>query len=136
MKFIVDTNIIFSGIYDLESNAGKFLLLASEEKIELFSPEHVKQELIQILKNKLKFTEQEVSDIILALPIKWIEPEIFEDEMARAKESISHEDDVPVLACALALRIDILSGDKHFKDSKINDIKVWKLRKAVEVIEQ
>ena len=136
MKFVIDTNIIFSGIYDLESNAGKILLLAAEEKIELFSPEYVKQELVKILQIKLKFTEQEVSDIILALPIKWIEIEIFENELARAKESISHEDDVPVLACALALGIDILSGDKHFKDIKIKDIKVWKLRKAVDLIEQ
>lgn len=134
MKFIVDTNIIFSGIYDLESNAGKVLLLATEEKIELFSPEYVKQELIQILQKKLKFTVIEVFDIILALPMKWIEAEIFEDGVELAAGLISHKKDIPVLACALALGIDILSGDKHFQNIKIKKIKIWKLREAVETI--
>ena len=80
------------------------------------TPEHVKEELIQVLQKKLKFTVIEVFDIILALPIKWIEAEIFEDEVELAAGLISHKKDIPILACALALGIDVLSGDKHFQN--------------------
>ena len=85
MKFVIDTNIIFSGIYDLNSNAGKILLLAVEEKIELFAPVQVKDELFRTLKKKLKFSINEVNDLILILPITWIEEEIFEDVEEKQK---------------------------------------------------
>jgi predicted nucleic acid-binding protein len=45
MKFVLDTNIIFSGVYNLDSNAGRILLLATEGKIEIISPEYVKNEM-------------------------------------------------------------------------------------------
>ncbi len=132
MKFIIDTNIIFSGIYNLDSNAGKVLFLATEEKIELLAPEFVKEELIGILGKKLRFSKGEINEIISSLPIKWIEQEIYEDEMKPAENLIVHKKDAPVLACALSMGIDIISGDKHFYKIKTKKIKVWKLKKVVE----
>jgi predicted nucleic acid-binding protein len=132
MRFVLDTNIIFSGIYDMDSNAGKILLLATEGKVKLFSPEYVKDELTAILSKKLKFSESEVEDIISSLPIKWIESELYSESEQKASSLISHKRDIPVLACALALGIDIISGDKHFQKLKTKKIKTWKLKKAVE----
>ena len=132
MKFVLDTNIIFSGVYNLDSNAGKILLLATEGKIEIISPDHVKNELIEILEKKLRFSRDEVDEIISSLPINWIEEEIFIDEIERAGRMISHKRDVPVLACALSLGADIISGDKHFQKIKTRKIKIWKLKKALD----
>jgi predicted nucleic acid-binding protein len=134
MRFVLDTNIIFSGIYNLDSNAGKVLLLAAEGKAELLSPEHVKDELMVILIKKLRFSEPEVEEIISFLPIKWIEKELYTDTEAKASSMISHRRDVPVLACALSLGVDIISGDKHFLRIKTREIKIWKLKKALEKI--
>lgn len=132
MKFVVDINIIFSGIYNLDSKAGKVLLLAAEDKIELLSPEFVKDELIEILGKKLKFSINEINEIISSLPIKWIEQELYEDEIKAAQNLIAHKKDAPVLACALSFGIDIISGDRHFTKIKTKKIKVWKLKKVVE----
>ena len=132
MRFILDTNILFSGIYDLSSNAGRILLLAAEGKVELFSPVHVKDELTEILGEKLRFSVSDVNEIISSLPVKWIERELYSDSEANASSLISHKRDVPVLACALSLGVDIISGVKHFQKVKTKKIKIWKLKKAIE----
>ena len=132
MRFVLDTNIIFSGIYNLDSNAGRILLLAAEGKVELFSPEYVRIELTVILKKKLGFSEPEVEEIISFLPVKWIEEELYSESKAKASSLISHEKDIPVLACALSLGVDIISGDEHFQKIKTRKIKIWKLKKALE----
>ena len=118
MKFILDTNIIFSGVYNLDSNAGKILLLAAEGRIEIISPEYVKNELILILEKKLKFSKNEIDEIISSLTITWIEEELYIEKMEQANRIISHKRDVPILACALSLGSDIISGDKHFQKIK------------------
>ena len=132
MKFVLDTNIIFSGVYNLDSNAGRILLLATEGKIEIISPEYVKNELIRILERKLKFSRNEIDELISSFTIIWIEEEIYNDKMEQASKMISHKRDVPILACALSLGVDIISGDKHFQKIKTKKIKVWKLKKAVD----
>ena len=135
MRFVLDTNIIFSGIYQLDSNAGRLLLLAAEGKIELLAPDHVKIELARILDLKLSFSKDEVDDIINSLPINWIEEDIYVEKMEEASGLIAHDNDVPVLACALALNAGIISGDKHFQRVRTKKIKVWKLKKAVAELE-
>ncbi len=132
MKFVLDTNIIFSGVYNLDSNAGRILLLAAEGKIEIISPEHVKNELIGILERKLKFSTNEIDELISSFTIRWIEEEIYQEKMEQASKMISHKRDVPILACSLSLGVDIISGDKHFQKIKTKKIKVWKLKKAVD----
>ena len=132
MKFVLDTNILFSGVYDLDSNAGRILLLATEGKIEIISPEYVKNELIRILERKLKFSRNEIDELISSFTIIWIEEEIYNDKMEQASKMISHKREVPILACALSLGVDIISGDKHFQKIKTKKIKVWKLKKAVD----
>ncbi len=132
MKFVLDTNILFSGVYDLDSNAGRILLLATEGKIEIISPEYVKNELIRILERKLKFSMNEIDELISSFTIIWIEEEIYKEKMEQASKMISHKRDVPILACALSLGVDIISGDKHFQKIKTKKIKLWKLKKAVD----
>jgi len=135
MRYILDTNIIFSGIYNIDSNAGKILLLGIEEKIEILSPYHVKMELEKNLLEKLQFSDSEMDEIISSLFINWIEDEIYRDYLETASKMISDEKDVPVLACALALECDIISGDKHFHDVVTDKIKIWRLKQAIEDLE-
>ena len=132
MRFVLDTNVIFSGIYDMDSNAGKILFLATQGKVKLFSPEYVRSELAVILGKKLRFSKSEIEDIISSLPVKWIESELYSELEDKASSLISHKRDIPVLACALSLGVDIISGDKHFQKVKTRKIKIWKLKKAVE----
>lgn len=131
MRFVIDTNIIFSGVYNLDSNAGKILFLAIEKDIELVAPVYVKEEIIRNLRNKLKFSVDEINEIISALPIIWIEEAIYEDHLIQAQKLISHKKDIPILACALSMGLDMISGDKHFQKIKTDKIRIWKLKKAL-----
>ena len=135
MRYIVDTNVIFSAIYKLESNAGKLLFMAIEGKVELYAPEYVKRELTGKLQIKLRFSDEEVHTIVTALPIKWIEDEIYRHMIEKANSMISDKKDVPILACALATGMDIITGDKDFHRLKYGQVAIWKLRDAVEEYE-
>jgi len=128
MKFVLDTNVIFSALYDFESPAGKLLAMAIEKKVELASPVHVKEELVKILREKLEYTHDEIRETIAALPVAWVEEDIYVHTIKEAKEAISHEEDAPVVACAMALECDVISGDKHFHTLRKPVIKVWRLK--------
>jgi len=128
MRFVLDTNVIFSALYDLESPAGKLLAMAIEKKVDLASPVHVREELVRALREKLEYTSDEIRETIAALPIDWIEEGIYIHAIEEAMEAISHGEDAPVVACALALKCDVISGDRHFHPLRKPVIKAWSLK--------
>ncbi len=65
---------------------------------------------------------------ITALPITWVEKEIYSAQMVEAAQFIDHEPDVPVVACALAFGSAIISENKHIHPFKKEGIKVWHLK--------
>jgi len=132
MRLIIDTNIIFSALYNMNSNAGRLLFLAIDEQVSLFAPEHVKRELKEILFRKLHFSQDEIQSVCAALPVDWVEDYVFAHTVKDTSLMIADPKDVPILACALALGMDIVSGDRHFHAVKDERVKVWKLRDAVE----
>lgn len=129
MLVVIDTNVIFSALYNLKSDAGRLLIFAVEGKINLASPTYVKGELERNLKEKLDYTDEELKETIKALPIEWIEEEIYSKEVEKAVKLIRHDRDVPVLALAMHLGIGVVSGDKHFQG--ISEIKLWSLNEIV-----
>jgi len=134
MKCIIDTNILFSALYNLNSNAGDLLILAAYNKITLYAPEFTKEELIRILKDKLHYSNKEILDSIAALPVTWIENDLYSMNLERAKEFIDHDTDIPIVACSLTLNLDIVSGDKHFHPLKKEGIKAWNLKDLLKQI--
>jgi len=117
----------------MDSNAGKLLLLAIDDRVSLFAPEQVSLELQENLAKKLHFTDSEIRSICAALPISWVEDDVFAHTMKSAARMIADPKDVPILACALAVGMDIVSGDRHFHAMQDARIKVWKLRDAVDI---
>lgn len=113
-RFVVDTNVIFMALYDENSKAGKIIEFANKNKIQLFSPESVKEELFRVLKREMDFSEDKINLILDSLPITWIKKEFYEGFLERT--SVKHEADKPIEAVALLLDCGILSADKHFKD--------------------
>ena len=127
MKLVIDTNIIFSALYNPDSKAGKIIFLAIEEEIELYAPESVKSELTRILEKKLDYKKEEVEETIISLPITWIEKEIY-DEYTEEFD-LKDENDRSIAACCLILNCALLTGDKDFDNLK--KIKVVKLGEVV-----
>lgn len=135
MNLVVDTNILFSALYDPTSGAGKLILFALERGVSLFAPESVRKELEHNLRKKLAYAEAEAHETIAALPVKWIESGLYAGAMDVAKSQLTHEADVPVLACALALGYDIASGDKHLLSIDPKIVKVWRLGRLIREIQ-
>jgi predicted nucleic acid-binding protein len=136
MNIVVDTNILFSALYDPSSDAGRLILFALERKVDLFAPESVKLELDQSLRKKLAYNEADARETIAALPVKWVERGVYDGAMGLAKGQLAHEADVPILACALVLGHDIVSGDKHLLSVKPKIARVWRLKQLIGEIQR
>ncbi|MEW5761208.1 MAG: PIN domain-containing protein [Candidatus Thermoplasmatota archaeon] len=132
MKYIIDTNILFSALYDMDSNAGKLLMLAIEGDIKLLSTEDIKSEMKEILVKKLNYSQSEVDELIKALPIEWIERGIYDDAMEGALKLLPDEADASLIACASLFHCVILTGDKKILSTKFKKVRVQKLRDAIE----
>ena len=128
MRLVVDANILFSALYDMDSTAGGLLFLAIEEQLELFSSEHVKKEMRRILVAKLGYSEREVDELISALPVEWLEEGLYEDAMGEAMATLQDEADASLLACASVLACDVVSGDKTVLAGKFRTVRVRRLR--------
>ena len=126
MKLVIDTNIIFSALYNPHSKAGGIILFAIEGKIELYAPESVKSELTKILEKKLDYEKEEIEETVISLPITWIEKGIY--EKYKEEFDLKDENDRSVAACCLILNCALLTGDKDFDNVK--KIKVMKLGKV------
>lgn len=133
---IVDTNIIFSALYDLKSMAGRLLFFAIEGKINLVGSEYIKRELERNLKEKLDYTEEEFKETVNTLPIEWIEDERYLKEIDKAAKLIAHKRDIPILALALYMRCGVASGDEHFRKVKYKDFKSWRLKDLIATLPQ
>ncbi len=131
MKYVVDANIIFSALYDMSSNAGELLVLAIEKEVELFSTEHVRKELQEILVEKLDYSPSGVDTVMKSLPVEWLERGIYEDNMQDALEILTDEADASLLACGAVMRCDVITGDKKVLSSRFKNVKVSGLRDAV-----
>mgnify|MGYP001574587806 CR=1 FL=1 len=115
MKFVVDTNIIFS----LFKSKSYITELLNELNLELFSPKDLLNELnkySETICSKAQISTKEFKFKLSLLPelIEFKSPS--EDYRLEANKIISHKTDVPFLALAMELNIPIWSNDKHFKE--------------------
>ncbi len=133
---VIDTNIVFSALYDLRSKAGRLLFLAIEDKVDLIASGYIREELERGLKGKLGYTDEEFKETVKTLPIRWIDDERYLKEWDNAAKLIAHKRDVPILALALHLKCGVVSGDEHFLKVKHKDLKLWKLTDLIASLEK
>ena len=125
MRVVIDTNVLFSGFYDTASPPGRILRAAAAGTIHLCAPDSVKAELTRALGRKLGYSDLEINSAIDGLHVEWINEALYRASMDVAKSAIRDPDDAPVLACALSIGCDIISGDKDLHAVKIKGIRVW-----------
>ncbi len=126
MRIVIDTNVIVSGLYDPDSPPGRVLRAGALGRLELCAPESVRAELERVLVEVLEFPSEDVEAIVLRLAIEWLEEAIYRDSLAEARKALRDPTDAPVLACALALGVDIVSGDKDLHAANQRRIRVWR----------
>lgn len=122
MKFVIDTNELFSAIIAKgRGRQTKKLDILFSEKIKLFAPSLLFRELEKNsaeikAKSKLSDDEFEVFIGILKLRIESILDDEFSDKLLEAKQISTHSKDIPYFALALKLDCPIWSGEKRFKE--------------------
>lgn len=131
MRVVVDTNVLFSALYQPDSDPGKVILLAAEGALELFAPATVREELERTLRAKLEYSESEWKLTLESLPVRWIEPLEYESLLPVVEGAIRDLSDAPVVAVALLLGTGVLSGDRDFHPLKRPIVPTWKPRDAV-----
>jgi predicted nucleic acid-binding protein len=130
MILVVDANVLFSALYDMDSNAGRLLLRAIAGDVKLYSTEHVMVEMLDILVRKLDYSEDDVDEAVKALPIEWVDTEIYSEELNAAKKVLKDEYDASLLACAALLGCDVVTGDKAVLAAKFANVRVRRLKDA------
>lgn len=126
MRVVIDTNVIVSGLYNPDSPPGKVLNAGAEMRLDLCAPASVRAELERVLRDVLGYSVAEVEFTLGALPVEWLEPEIYRDSIEEARRLLRDPDDVPVLACGLSLGCDVVSGDKDLQRVHHRRVRVWK----------
>ena len=93
---------------------------AREGKIELFSPDSVKEEIVRVF-GKYGLGQEEIEEFLNDFPISWVDKEIYTKLIDKTK--VKHKPDKPIEALSLILECGILSADKHFKNrADINEL--------------
>jgi predicted nucleic acid-binding protein len=119
VKIIVDTNIVFSGVLNTESNIGR-ILIDSKNYFEFYSINFLKTELFKHRRKLLNLTavsEEELDELInlITNKIYFIDEEIISpNQIQEASELIYNTDpsDIPFLALTMYLKGKLWTGDK------------------------
>jgi len=127
IPIVVDTNIIFSAIYNKDGLERKILdIIIASSKIQLFSPPIFWEEIQRTLKDKLDYPITEIDDFLSLFSIIKVPHKKFKHKIAKARELIDHKSDVPFVAVALYLNAPIWSGNiRHFKPLLNNVEIIW-----------
>lgn len=126
MRVVIDTNVIVSGLYDPDSPPGRVLDAGVTGTLGLCAPEAVRIELRRVLREVLDYLEDDIERTLEALPVEWIEEEVYRDDLSEAARALRDPDDAPILACGFALGCDIVSGDKDLHAARQRRVRVWR----------
>jgi putative PIN family toxin of toxin-antitoxin system len=124
-KVFVDTNVLLSGIF-FEGNESRILDMI---ELEIITSEDVVDELLRVIRKKLKYLSERTFEIALsevekALTDISIIPRVkYSHKLKEAESLIIHKKDIPILAAVIYTKPDyFLTGDAHFFTEKIKDI--------------
>ena len=135
MKFIIDTNILFSAI--IKKSITRKIILS--DIFELYVPEYLFEEINKhedLILRKAKISNR---DFIALLTLfqkhtQIVKKEFYLDKTPVAEEIMKEIDitDSPFLASALALNCLIWSNDGHFKQQNL--VKVYTTKEILELL--
>lgn len=101
-----DTSVLFSALLSRTGASAEILRFARDKKIQLLASEYVVDETRRVLKLKAPHLsmifEQILVEVITVLP----DPK--EKEIKKAGKIISDQDDAPILASAMKVKVDYL----------------------------
>lgn len=127
IPLVIDSNIFFSAFYNIKGLERRILDLSLEkEELQLFSPDIFWDEVKRNLIKKLDYDEVNINALFSKFLIIKISHEKYKEYINKAKELISHDEDLPFIATSLYLNCPIWSGnEKHFKHLENSKEIIW-----------
>lgn len=136
MKFVIDTNIIFSAL--LRNSVTRKIIVS--DVFELYVPEYLYEEIARhddliLEKSKISTTDYMALLLLFQKHTKIVKHEVYERKMPLAEQAMKEIDitDSPFLALALALDSPIWTNDAHLKQQNVVD--VYTTRKLLELLQ-
>jgi predicted nucleic acid-binding protein len=99
---------------------------AATGRLHLCAPETVRAEVARVLTRVLAFSRDQLDTAFEALKAEWIPEAIYCDHLPEALAAIRDADDAPILACAMAIGCDIVSGGGDLHALRTKQVKVWR----------
>lgn len=133
MKFVIDTNILFT--YFWKDSITKKLIMLKD--LDLFSPEFALKEInkykLDIIK-KTKISEYKFNELKfdLAISIKFVSIKEYKDFLEQALKISPDPNDLDFFALALKQNLPIWSNDKILKEQ--NKVKIFNTKEVLNLI--
>jgi predicted nucleic acid-binding protein len=118
--------VVVSAFYDPDSVPGRIIDAGTTGRVALCAPESVRLELIRVLCKVMDWAPIQATVALQAVRIEWVPAGIFADRLAEALALLRDPDDAPVLALAMAIGCDIISGDRDLQVVKVKGIRIWR----------
>lgn len=134
MKFVVDTNILFTFFW--ENSFTKGILI--DQDFEFFSPEYALKEVnnhINEIIGKTGITNEKFQELRrdLAICVEFVPAEEYKSFLKEASILLPiYPDDIDFLALAIKLKLPIWSNDSHLKNQ--NKVQVYTTKEFLKLL--
>lgn len=125
MRVAIDSNVIVSAFYDPDSVPGRIIDAGITGRLALCAPVSVRAEVVRVMQRVMEWTPAVASAALQAVRVDWIEEGVFAPYLERAAALLRDPSDAPVLALAMAIQCDIISGDRDLQVVKCKGLRVW-----------
>lgn len=122
IRIFIDSSVIVAAMFSSEGGSSKILALCEAGLLEGNVSKHVTDEVGEVLKRKFPEMIEDFENLLKLANLKVLK-KVKEAEIARAKNWISDKNDVPILAAAKQLNVDVLItlDIRHFiKDEDVS----------------
>ncbi len=127
MQLVVDANIFIAAL--LKDATTRRLLLRDD--LELYAPEHLRNEISDLLKisrirKRLPLNDDDLYELTSSILscIDFVPEKMILSRIKQALKLVAHEEDAPYVALSLALNIPIWSNDTPLKEAASAKIEV------------
>lgn len=121
IRAFLDSNVIYSAVCSPQGTPGKVITAFIVGRFQAVVSRLVLEEVVRTVKSKMPARIDALQELLVLNPPE-VCPDPSLDEISRCAEVI-HAEDAPILAAAIAAKVDYLvSGDRHFL-SKVETLK-------------
>jgi predicted nucleic acid-binding protein len=120
LKFVIDSNVIWSTAYNAKSEIGQFILTVDSTKVKFYAPEYLKIEIEKHFAKIVRYSKQSEEEVRTVLELAYRKIDFISDDQIPFKsysQSVKYVrgvdmDDLVFVALADYLQAPLWTGDR------------------------